>query len=138
MEDAFRISNKSQKKRNDTSVQGTNDSSVLSKISTCQAGYFDDNYLKFFANKIAKRSSLVNRGYYIRAQLIHFVLDDFLKKATKAPNQILNLGAGFDATYFRLKQQNRLANSLFIEVIFSNNKFLNQRGLIQLFKTIKD
>ena len=61
MEDAFRINNKSQKKRNDTSVQGTNDSSVLSKISTCQAGYFDDNYLKFFANKIAKRSSLVNR-----------------------------------------------------------------------------
>lgn len=64
MEDEFRVSNnnvKTQKKRNDTSVQGTNDSSVLSKISTCQAGYFDDNYLQYFANKIAKRSSLVNR-----------------------------------------------------------------------------
>ena len=63
MEDEFRISHnpKTQKKRNDTSVQGTNDSSVLRKISTCQAGYFDDNYLQYFANKLAKRSSLVNR-----------------------------------------------------------------------------
>jgi hypothetical protein len=61
MEEAFKINNKSTKKRNDTSVQGTNDSSVLSKISTCQAGYFEDDFLKYFANKIAKRSSLVNR-----------------------------------------------------------------------------
>ena len=57
------------------------------------------------------------RGYYMRAKLIDFVLDEFLKKATKSQNQILNLGAGFDATYFRLKSQNRLFNTLFIEVI---------------------
>ena len=44
MEEAFKINNKSTKKRNDTSVQGTNDSSVLSKISTCQAGYFEDDF----------------------------------------------------------------------------------------------
>ena len=49
MEEAFKINNKSTKKRNDTSVQGTNDSSVLSKISTCQAGYFEDEFLKYFA-----------------------------------------------------------------------------------------
>ncbi len=61
MEEAFKINNKSTKKRNDTSVQGTNDSSILSKISTCQRGYFNDDFLKYFANKIVKRSSLVNR-----------------------------------------------------------------------------
>lgn len=143
MEDAFRINNKSQKKRNDTSVQGTNDSSVLSKISTCKAGYFDDKYLQFFANKIAKRSSLVNRGYYIRAKLIDFVLDEFLKKNTKNQNQILNLGAGFDATYFRLKNQNRLFNTLFIEIDFPDvikrkvNLIKNNENLYSLCPDLK-
>lgn len=61
MEEAFKINKKSTKKRNDTSVIGTNDSSILSKISTCQSGYFQDVFLKNFATKIVKRSSLVNR-----------------------------------------------------------------------------
>ena len=64
MEEAFKINKKTTRKRNDTSVQGTNDSSILSKISTCQSGYFQDDFLKYFATKIVKRSSLVNR--YIR------------------------------------------------------------------------
>ena len=64
MEEAFKINNKTSKtpkKRNDTQVQGTNDSSILSKISCCENGYFDDRFLKYFASKIVNRSSLVNR-----------------------------------------------------------------------------
>lgn len=67
MEEAFKINQninqnkKTSKARNDTSVQGTNDSSILSKISTAQYGYFDDNFLKFFGSKIIRRSPLVNR-----------------------------------------------------------------------------
>ncbi len=61
MEEAFKVSQKTSRRRNDTSVQGTNDSSILSKISTCQFGYFEDEFLKYFGTKIIRRSPLVNR-----------------------------------------------------------------------------
>lgn len=61
MEEAFKINQKSSKHRNDNAVQGTNDSSILSKISCSEMNYFDDRYLKHFATKIVRRSPLVNR-----------------------------------------------------------------------------
>jgi tRNA wybutosine-synthesizing protein 4 len=61
MEEAFKINQKNSKIRNDSAVQGTNDSSVLSKISAAEAGYHPDRFLKYFANKLARRSPLVNR-----------------------------------------------------------------------------
>ena len=61
MEEAFKISRKNKKIRNDCAVQGTNDSSILSKISTSQCGYFDDEFLKHFGVKLVRRSPLINR-----------------------------------------------------------------------------
>lgn len=67
MEEAFKINQhrninqKSSKIRNDSAVQGTNDSSVLSKISAAEVGYVEDDFLKYFASKFARRSPLVNR-----------------------------------------------------------------------------
>ena len=118
MEEAFKINQKSNRIRNDTAVQGTNDSSVLSKISAAESGYHEDDFLKFFASKIAKRSPLVNRGYYIRAKLIDHVIKEFLSQVNQegTKNQIINLGAGFDSSFFRLKHLNLLQNTLFIEV----------------------
>lgn len=63
MEEAFKINtNKKNKKlRNDTAVQGTNDSSILSKVSMAELGYFDDQFLKNFACKSVRRSPIINR-----------------------------------------------------------------------------
>jgi hypothetical protein len=61
MEEAFRINQKTRKSRNDSSVQGTNDSAVLSKISMSQCGYFEDSFLQHFASKSTRRSPLINR-----------------------------------------------------------------------------
>ena len=61
MEEAFKINRKNKKVRNDNAVQGTNDSSILSKISMSQLGYFDDNFIKHFGVKIVRRSPLINR-----------------------------------------------------------------------------
>jgi tRNA wybutosine-synthesizing protein 4 len=61
MEEAFKIARKTSKIRNDNAVQGTNDSSVLSKISSAESGYLDDQYLKYFGTKVIKRAPLVNR-----------------------------------------------------------------------------
>lgn len=55
------------------------------------------------------------RGYYIRAKLIDHVIKGFLNQIP-LKNQIVNLGAGFDSTFFRLKEQFLLENTFFIEV----------------------
>ena len=62
---------------------------------------------------------VIYRGYYIRAKLIDFAVREFLDKVNKdeLKNQMVNLGAGFDSTYFRLKALNLLNRTLFIEVI---------------------
>jgi O-methyltransferase involved in polyketide biosynthesis len=44
-------------------------------------------------------------------------LQNFLN-SSKELKQIFNLGAGFDATFFRLKSQNKLEQTLFIEIDF--------------------
>lgn len=43
-------------------VQGTNDSSVLSKVSAVAQGYFLDDYLKQFVFKEFRRAPLINRS----------------------------------------------------------------------------
>ena len=95
----------------DITVQETNDSSILSKASIAEFGYFDDPYLKLFCKKLARRSPLIHRGYYIRAKAIDYVLTNFLKHTIPdAINnnkhiQVFSLGAGFDTSYFRLKSK---------------------------------
>ncbi|KAL5496978.1 hypothetical protein EMCRGX_G013359 [Ephydatia muelleri] len=41
-------------------VQGTNDSSIASKLSMVNAGYFCDPYLKFFVTKSPRRAPIIN------------------------------------------------------------------------------
>lgn len=42
-------------------VQGTNDSSVVSKVSAAAQGYFHDDFLKHFVCKVSRRAPLINR-----------------------------------------------------------------------------
>lgn len=44
-----------------TQVQGTNDSSVVSKVSAAAQGYFHDDFLKHFVCKVSRRAPLINR-----------------------------------------------------------------------------
>ncbi|CAF4766522.1 unnamed protein product, partial [Rotaria magnacalcarata] len=78
MEEAFRINQrKSRKARNDVAVQGTNDSSILSKVSMAKLGYFDDLFLREFVDKDVRRSPSINRGYYIRMKALEYALNMF-------------------------------------------------------------
>ena len=76
-------------------VQGTNDSSILSKVSMVKLGYFDDVFLREFVDKDARRSPSINRsvldrrresfsnslliprGYYIRMKALEYAFDMF-------------------------------------------------------------
>lgn len=108
---------KTAKSRRETAVQGTNDSSIVSKCSMAAQGYFDDPYLQCFVSKVTRRAPLIHRGYYIRAKTINYILTEFLKN-NKGEKQIISLGAGFDSAYFRLKAQNLLETTVFFEVDF--------------------
>ncbi|XP_022109224.1 tRNA wybutosine-synthesizing protein 4-like [Acanthaster planci] len=108
---------RSSKQGNDVAVQGTNDSSIVSKCSTAAQGYFDDNFLRLFVSKTSRRAPLINRGYYIRAQVLNDVFKQFLS-AHHGKKQIISLGAGFDSAFFRLRASGLLINATFFEVDF--------------------
>uniref|UniRef100_A0A3B3ZUT4 Uncharacterized protein n=1 Tax=Periophthalmus magnuspinnatus TaxID=409849 RepID=A0A3B3ZUT4_9GOBI len=103
----------------DTAVQGTNDSSVVSKVSAAAQGYFEDVYLQHFVCKVARRAPLINRGYYVRWRAVDHCVRRFLEKTSNCPKrQILSLGAGFDSLYFRLRSCRILTNAVVFEVDF--------------------
>ena len=115
--------------KSDKAVQGTNDSSILSKASMAALGYFDDPFLSMFISRSCRRAPLINIGYYIRAKAIDHTLRTFLK-STNSPCQIVSLGAGFDTSYFRLKKLGMLDDCKFVEVDFPDVA-RRKRGLIQ-------
>ena len=70
-------------------VQGTNDSSIVSKCSMAAQGYFKDDFLKLFVSSAkSRRAPLINRGYYIRAMIIDDVLKSFLAQFKDADKQV--------------------------------------------------
>jgi len=107
-------------KGSDAPVQGTNDNSIVSKCSMAAAGYFEDTFLQYFVAKKSRRSPLINRGYYIRARAIDFALNLFLTTKTSEKKQIISLGAGFDSSYFRLRDKGALLSTRFLEIDFPN------------------
>ncbi|XP_062861714.1 tRNA wybutosine-synthesizing protein 4 isoform X2 [Trichomycterus rosablanca] len=103
----------------DTAVQGTNDSSVVSKVSAAAQGYFKDELLQHFVSKVSRRTALINRGYYVRWKAVDHCVKQFLCATnTCARRQILSLGAGFDSLYFRLHAEEALQNVIIFEVDF--------------------
>uniref|UniRef100_A0A3P8UDW8 tRNA wybutosine-synthesizing protein 4 n=1 Tax=Amphiprion percula TaxID=161767 RepID=A0A3P8UDW8_AMPPE len=112
--------NRTKKKQGkDTAVQGTNDSSVVSKVSAAAQGYFKDDFLQHFVCKVTRRAPLINRGYYVRWRAVDHCVKRFLQvTATCTNRQILSLGAGFDSLYFRLHADGALDNVVVFEVDF--------------------
>uniref|UniRef100_A0A8D3AZX8 tRNA wybutosine-synthesizing protein 4 n=1 Tax=Scophthalmus maximus TaxID=52904 RepID=A0A8D3AZX8_SCOMX len=110
---------KKKQQGSDTAVQGTNDSSVVSKVSAAAQGYFHDDFLQHFVCKASRRAPLINRGYYVRWRAVDHCVRTFLQVTEDCPNrQILSLGAGFDSLYFRLRADEALGGAVVFEVDF--------------------
>lgn len=111
--------NRKREQGKDAAVQGTNDSSVVSKVSAAAQGYFHDDFLKHFVCKMSRRAPLINRGYYVRWKAVDHCVKQFLH-ATKSCSrrQILSLGAGFDSLFFRLRAEGALGGVTVFEVDF--------------------
>ena len=64
-------------------VEGTNDYSIVSKLSTAKAGFFQDSFLAEFVDKPRNRAPLINWGYYIRNKSLEFTFEKAVQYFTK-------------------------------------------------------
>lgn len=103
-------------------VKDSSDCCINSKFSAAEKGYFQDNCLSLFVNKLHPRSPIINRGYYIRFRAIEAVFESWLSSINSCSynkSQIISLGAGYDSSYLRLKSENKLPPGChYIEIDF--------------------
>ena len=106
----------------DVAVQDTNDEACASKLSCANAGYIVDEWARHFVKpgpmgRVKKYPPIINRGYYTRVATMRNVIECFLRECVLPGDardgvlsritrrQIVQIGAGFDTTYFRLRQK---------------------------------
>uniref|UniRef100_A0A8C7DFQ4 Leucine carboxyl methyltransferase 1 n=2 Tax=Oncorhynchus TaxID=8016 RepID=A0A8C7DFQ4_ONCKI len=97
----------------DEAVRSTCDDATTCKRYATSKGYWTDPYVQYFVRSVGERKAPeINRGYYARVQGMNHLLDAFLRK-TKCDCQIVNLGAGLDTTFWRLKDENLMPRKYF-------------------------
>ncbi|XP_068102833.1 leucine carboxyl methyltransferase 1 [Hyperolius riggenbachi] len=124
----------------DEAVRSTCDDASICKRFAVSVGYWKDPYIQYFVRQAKERKAPeINRGYYARVQGVHQLLCEFLKK-TECKCQIINLGAGLDTTFWRLKDENLLPKKYF-EVDFPaivSRKLYNIKSKPPLSKPIME
>uniref|UniRef100_A0A1A8S243 Leucine carboxyl methyltransferase 1 n=2 Tax=Nothobranchius rachovii TaxID=451742 RepID=A0A1A8S243_9TELE len=97
----------------DEAVRTTCDDATTCKRFATSQGYWKDLYIHYFVRNVGERKAPeINRGYYARVKGVNLLLDEFIKK-TECKCQIINLGAGLDTMFWRLKDENLLPQKLF-------------------------
>ncbi|XP_051530303.1 leucine carboxyl methyltransferase 1 isoform X2 [Myxocyprinus asiaticus] len=97
----------------DEAVRSTCDDASICKRFATSKGYWTDLYIQYFVRQTGERKAPeINRGYYGRVKGMNHLLDAFLKK-TQCDCQVVNLGAGLDTTFWRLKEENIMPKKFF-------------------------
>ncbi|XP_041830649.1 leucine carboxyl methyltransferase 1 [Melanotaenia boesemani] len=97
----------------DEAVRATCDDATTCKRFATSKGYWKDPYIQYFVRSVGERKAPeINRGYYARVQGMNLLLDAFIKK-TECDCQVINLGAGLDTTFWRLKDENLMPRKFF-------------------------
>ncbi|KAM5152323.1 leucine carboxyl methyltransferase 1 [Mantella aurantiaca] len=97
----------------DEAVRGTCDDASICKRFAVSVGYWKDPYIQYFVRQAKERKAPeINRGYYARVHGVSQLLCAFLKR-TNCNCQVINLGAGLDTTFWRLKDENLLPKKYF-------------------------
>ncbi|XP_075437664.1 leucine carboxyl methyltransferase 1 [Ascaphus truei] len=124
----------------DEAVRGTCDDASICKRFAVSIGYWKDPYIQYFVRQAKERKAPeINRGYYARVHGVNLLLDAFLRR-TEGNCQIINLGAGLDTTFWRLKDENLLPKKYF-EVDFPTivaRKLYNIKSKLPLSKPIME
>ena len=96
----------------DLQVQGTNNSSIVSKRSV-ESIYTTElfpelgKWFHLFVPKLKRRSPAINRGYFVRMESIRQQIHQVESLSPHTPVNIVNLGCGFDPLPFQLLHLNR-------------------------------
>ncbi|KAG8183600.1 hypothetical protein JTE90_025152 [Oedothorax gibbosus] len=100
----------------DDAIIATNDDATFCKRYAVAKGYWTDPYIGHFAKASSseRKAPEISRGYYARVMGMKALLDQFLT-TTNYHCQVVNLGAGFDTLYWRLKAEEKKVKS-FVEV----------------------
>uniref|UniRef100_A0A8C1YPN4 Leucine carboxyl methyltransferase 1 n=2 Tax=Cyprinus carpio TaxID=7962 RepID=A0A8C1YPN4_CYPCA len=97
----------------DEAVRATCDDASICKRFATSKGYWTDLYVQYFVRQVGERKAPeINRGYYGRVKGMNLLIDAFLKK-TQCDCQVVNLGAGLDTTFWRLKDENIMPKKFF-------------------------
>uniref|UniRef100_A0A672H5H9 Leucine carboxyl methyltransferase 1 n=1 Tax=Salarias fasciatus TaxID=181472 RepID=A0A672H5H9_SALFA len=97
----------------DEAVRATCDDASTCKRFATSKGYWRDPYIQYFIRSVGERKAPeINRGYYARVQGVNHLLDAFIRRA-ECNCQVINLGAGLDTTFWRLKDENLLPRKFF-------------------------
>lgn len=97
----------------DEAVRTTCDDASTCKRFATSKGYWIDPYIQYFVRQAGERKAPeINRGYYARVQGVNHLLEAFLRK-TQCDCQVVNLGAGLDTTFWKLKDKNLLPKKFF-------------------------
>ncbi|KAK8811205.1 hypothetical protein WA538_005364, partial [Blastocystis sp. DL] len=95
-------------------VRLTANDAIISKMSCVELGYYKDRYIHNFIKRQAKRTPIINRGYYSRVAAIEEFVTRFIHHYD-CDCQILCLGAGYDTLLFRLHDMG-LQPKLFVDL----------------------
>uniref|UniRef100_A0A4X1UQM0 Leucine carboxyl methyltransferase 1 n=1 Tax=Sus scrofa TaxID=9823 RepID=A0A4X1UQM0_PIG len=97
----------------DEGVRGTCEDASLCKRFAVSIGYWQDPYIPHLVRLSKERKAPeINRGYFARVHGVSQLIKAFLRK-TGCNCQILNLGAGMDTTFWRLKDEDLLPSKYF-------------------------
>ncbi len=78
-----------------TDLLKTDENSIVSKRSVERLYYRDrPHFFRFFVDKFHRRTSLVNRSYYLRLHLVDVTVRAFLTRSSSKAKVIVNLGCG--------------------------------------------
>ncbi|KAJ6036906.1 LCM-domain-containing protein [Penicillium herquei] len=102
-------------------VMGTNNSSIASKRSVETIYYPEPHFFQHFVKKPQRRSPIINRGYWLRMQVMAETVRQFIAKApTDKPKFVLNLGCGYDPLPFILLSEEhksmRSGHTVFVDI----------------------
>lgn len=92
------------KKYDDLQVQGTNNSSIVSKRSVemiYKAVMPEGEWFKYFVTHAKRRSPAINRGYWIRMESIRKMMFRIMA-TTQGDVNVINLGCGYDPLAFQV------------------------------------
>lgn len=101
------------------SVQYTNDEATANKAYAVRLGYWTDPYIKYFCPLPTSSTPEISRGYFVRVQTFEAIVSRFIRDCDKSC-QIVNIGAGSDTLFFRLKDRDLLPTA-YVEIDLPGN-----------------